>query len=580
MNLKFVTRDGIPIIFKLFNLMILAKGEEKVFKKGDIIQGTRKNSYGVTNRNALMLVTEAGEHDMKVLVLCYAGYAELGNTFGVTNDETAFKYSSLDYFEEQFPECNKLENLEKYLETANKNPVKKEEGYVLSEEVRNELVSEIRKLLDQYGYPTTDTGVNSILDEWCANKEDLIRLFEKHPNYNGKFQIAFDQDWSRDIDIEAIENFRSWLNLSDVIHVCLADCEKVIPGYPYSETVKEKNCLRDELNLFKKYPKIKTIDLLEQETVLAEYRKLDEICITYEYSGSVFNGRVYSKGRYNSFLQQWMVLDEILANLSDQYVTDILKSHFDINFPEQKIRKGQRSSRAINKILCSLGFNKHPDYNKEFAKFADAINPLKIKRHTILSVHPVDYLTMSFGNSWSSCHTIDKKNQRGIDGGHTWSGCNSSGTESYMLDETSCVFYTVSAEYDGNNLELADKINRCMFHFHDNRLVQGRVYPQCNDNGGSELYKDIREIVQKLFADMLDVPNYWTNKAGKSACSAVISTSGTHYPDYQNKDGCNVSTLKDGRETHKIIGVGSLPICPNCGETHDNRDSILCGYCA
>ena len=58
-------------------------------------------------------------------------------------------------------------------------------------------------------------------------------------------------------------------------------------------------------------------------------------------------------------------------------------------------------------IDCATGENGVVDgseaYDK-FAKYADSINPIKVKRHTVLSVHPIDYYTMSFGNSWTSCH--------------------------------------------------------------------------------------------------------------------------------------------------------------------------------
>ena len=185
---------------------------------------------------------------------------------------------------------------------------------------------------------------------------------------------------------------------------------------------------------------------------------------------------------------------------------------------------------------------------------------------------------MSFGNSWTSCHSIDKKNVRNRD--KRSNGEYSSGTESYMLDGTSMVFYTVDAEYNGNHLELQDKINRNMFHFYDGNLIQGRVYPQSCDSGSDNLYDDIRNVVQKVIADILEVPNLWNLNRGYSWCKSASNSHGTHYTDYNRFDTCTLSTLQDHTKFNfRRVNIGHNPICPHCGDTHDNRYNIECYYC-
>ena len=105
------------------------------------------------------------------------------------------------------------------------------------------------------------------------------------------------------------------------------------------------------------------------------------------------------------------------------------------DYPDLRITEGQKTSKAVNKILTSLGVPekmgtyvdrrgvKKSYYEKAYADYSDAINPLKIIRHTVISCHPVDYLLMSNGNSWSSCHTINKNDR---DSGY--SGMRCSGT--------------------------------------------------------------------------------------------------------------------------------------------------------
>ena len=245
-----------------------------------------------------------------------------------------------------------------------------------------------------------------------------------------------------------------------------------------------------------------------------------------------------------------------------------------------RVAAGQKKSRVINKICKKLGFDKDPEYNKVFAKLADALNPLNIVRHTVISWNPVDYYTMSFGNSWSSCHTIDKENIRDMP--NSYEGQYSGGTQSYLLDGTSAVFYTVDKNYDGNELELQPKINRCMFHISPNKdfFVQGRVYPQNNDRADS-IYRLIREIMQKIVADSWKTPNLWVLRKGTDECEKVINSYGSNYKDYCEFDSCNVSVLKEkaGVLLPKIA-VGTDGICPVCGIYHSEEETITCYECA
>jgi hypothetical protein len=185
---------------------------------------------------------------------------------------------------------------------------------------------------------------------------------------------------------------------------------------------------------------------------------------------------------------------------------------------------------------------------------------------------------MSFGNSWASCHTIDKQNKREMP--NDYSGCYSSGTLSYMLDGSSFVYYTVDKDYNGSELELQDKINRNMFHIGEDKLIQARVYPQTTD-GETGIYRQIREIAQKVISDCLGVPNMWVNRKGASECKSVIDSYGTHYRDYLHFSDCNVSYLKgdDNLLNDNVIEVGHDPICPNCGDYHSTEECIECEGC-
>lgn len=391
-----------------------------------------------------------------------------------------------------------------------KEETKMDVSEIITEEERYALLNDMEQLLSEYDYKFTGYALNKIIDTWATNKADLIKAFKRHPNYlEGKFMIVFSHDFARKIDNNALNRFKNWL-LCDVF----MEVRKFMP-----EDMK------------------------------------DEV---------VSSGKKYPNAVY-MFIKN-------LPNMENQYINDDIVERLNEINPNLHAHNGQKMSRVVNKFCSWIGFDKLPDYNREFAKYADALNPLTITRHTVLSVNPLDYLTMSFGNSWASCHTIDKRNKRGMP--NSYEGMYSSGTISYMLDSPSMVFYTVDASYNGNDFWNEPKINRQMFHWGEEKLVQGRLYPQDND-GDNSVYTPYREIVQKVMSGLFSLPNYWTVSKGTDAAGKFINSNGTHYRDYDNYSNCTLSRPK-GSENDRYITVGHDPICIECGSEHDTEDCISC----
>lgn len=384
--------------------------------------------------------------------------------------------------------------------------------YELTMTERAYLLKSMQNLLDDYDYDYQTNSLDDIIDEWATQKATLIEAFKKHPNYvDGKFLIAFDYNYERELDTNVINDFCKYLN-------------KVACEY--------KDLVPDDIK-----------------------KKREEDDCTWLPS-RLYMFLVESLGYY----------------ITGRTISEDTAKHLEEIIPQIHPHTGEKSSRVINRICTYLGYNKHPDYNREFAKFADGLSPITIKRHTILSINPLDYLTMSFGNSWASCHTIDKENKRGMP--NSYSGQYSSGTISYMLDGSSMVFYTVDSEYDGKDYWTQPKINRQMFHYGEDKLVQGRLYPQDNDGNG-EAYTPYRNIVQSIMSVIFDFPNLWTLKKGTEATKLYIQTKGTHYADYAYYSNCSLSRIKE-RDNENSFVVGSSPICVNCGNRHDSPDNINC----
>ena len=388
---------------------------------------------------------------------------------------------------------------------------------MITSEERRLLVQQMKDLLYDYDYSYNVYALEKIVDKWAENKANLIEAFKKHPNYlEGKFMIAFDADFDREISNGQSVTFRNWL---------LTIYDDIKDNFPTEviEGIKESNVRWRERSFVSN----------ENENPYKFPHFLDDFIWSLEH---------FAK----------RTLDEDVARKLDAAI------------PNAHIHANEKTSRAVNKICTYLGFAKHPNYNKEFAKYADSLSPLKIKRHTILSINPLDYLLMSNGNSWSSCHGIDD------DG-----GCYSSGTISYMLDRTSMVFYTVDSSYNGNEYYNERKITRQMYHYAEEKLIQGRLYPQSNDLAGRDPYDEYRAIVQKIVSELFGFHNRWKLTRGTNAISNYTYSSGTHYRDYRHFDQCTISRVRDS-ENENAIYIGHEPICIECGSYHDVEESINC----
>lgn len=378
----------------------------------------------------------------------------------------------------------------------------------ITEMEKDYLIKEIESLLDDYDYEYSRRALESIIDEWATQKATLIEAFKKHPNY---MEGKF---------------------------MIAFDCD-------YERTIDK-----------------------EESRIFSIWLRENAIHRTELYPKEIVDRTIP-----DNFLPQGIFdFFYYLHNYAERCISENTAVYLNTYVPEIHAHAGQKTSRVVNKLCTYLGYSKVDGYNKAFARYADSLSPLTIKRHTILSLNPLDYLTMSFGNSWSSCHTIDRENKRDLPNGYE--GLHSSGTMSYMLDPSSMVFYTVDASYNGDEYWTQDKIHRQMFHWGEDKLVQARLYPQDNDYNG-EAYTPYRNIVQNIMSTIFDFPNLWTIAKGSDKVRCWINTFGTHYPDYYYGSNVTLSRIK-GNENEKLFQVGARPICIDCGCRHSIENNISC----
>ena len=401
----------------------------------------------------------------------------------------------------------------------------------------DKLVDNMMELLTKYHHRNTEHGVCRILEQFFTAKEPLIKLLQKSEHYVGDLRIVLDEQLERRGDAHEI---RVWIDT-------------------FPRKVNAPACIRKtkdadgkEMKDYLKTGKQKiSVDDLENEEFTSSLATRIEKLQAFTYDGFTRTSEV----EYNKFLDavahfRYNTLSTISAENAEALAT-------------YKVVEGMKTSRAFNKICNHFTVDKAPLYNKEFAKYADMVSGLKRNIKFFISVNPLDYLTMSFGVNWASCHTIDKNNQRQTPGDH-YSGAYCSGTLSYMCDATSIVTYvhnTMPENYE------TGKVYRNMFHLGgDGVLLQGRVYPQGND-GCTDLYKEFRIIMQREVAKLLELE---TNKWIKRSSVINVVSLGSHYKDYNCYRDCNISYPSERLQcTAQVITVGSTRLCPHCGDSGD-----------
>lgn len=462
-------------------------------------------------------------------------------------------------------------------------------------------IKQMKEFLEEYDYDVTDEGLGNIRDEWLNNKKDLIERMRKHPNWNEEnMAIVFkNEQYERGFDEKALKEFTTFVNyeLAKIIEKEGINITEIEDKITYLESIIEaENTIRRRTKQYEKTESKKDLENIIINENVTEYRDILRRRIKEKRDAEWERVR---RGNFTIDKTLALKMDEvkngmdyITRNCREKQITEEQAKEIK-EITELEVATGTKLTKVIQKICKILdidkvkriekdrnGNDKDYGFNYQYAKLADAINPMKYKRITVISVNPMDYWGMSFGNTWASCHTIDKKNKRGVKGNH-YNGCYSSGTESYMLDESSVIFYTVREDYEGNEYWKQDKYQRVVFcvNKEGNLLVESRVYPDGRDGGDSSLAKQFREVMQKVVSDIFEEPNYWNCKKDTDIIRRLTETTGTHYTDYLQYSDCTISEKKDSLKKYPKIRIGHYPICPYCGEEHDREDTIICEGC-
>lgn len=186
------------------------------------------------------------------------------------------------------------------------------------------------------------------------------------------------------------------------------------------------------------------------------------------------------------------------------------------------------------------------------AESMDTFKDKKVVLNFKVSTNPLDFMLMSHGNSWNSCHRIGGQYQ--------------GGQISYMTDSTSLLIY-------GEN-EYLDKTFRVLAYYNkDTSLMFSRTYGYIDDR----ILDDIKKEVTKLFLgdDYKPYNADYRRFYGDAVGSA-------HYADYKHippilyvKSDVDIEDIDNLNRS--LIGSKQRCIC--CGEIFENDESLNCSNC-
>lgn len=444
------------------------------------------------------------------------------------------------------------------------------------------ITNEMCNWLSEHEVSYERSAVDKIKNEWEKNKADLLEKFRKHPNWDEEnLAIVFrESEYERALNNSAISDFNDWVEriirrtLREVSRKKEYD-EAYIKKERFSDAVYYlRNSCFDGMNLMINGEPARTVLEEKYSKAVSEY---NEIANT---TSTILGERVdlETEMKYRKVV---LALRDFLG-VESNFATEELAEKVNNRIPEIEAVAGQKISRIIQKICKTIDLDKYVEindygtytrddgYNRQYAILCNEINPIKYKRITVISLNPIDYWSMSHGYNWKSCHYVGDEDD----------GCYSSGTESYMLDSTSVIYYVIDENYEGAEYYTQKKINRAVFCIGEegNAILEARVYPDDRDGGDNSLGKQFRDVMSKVISDIYNVNNYWSIVKGSSECGERTRSYGTHYRDYVEYSN-GVMMINKSYDGEVCIEIGHDPICPVCGEVHDGKENIICQDC-
>lgn len=157
------------------------------------------------------------------------------------------------------------------------------------------------------------------------------------------------------------------------------------------------------------------------------------------------------------------------------------------NGKKLKINQGSRAVKMLGKLVEAFGFDK-AEFENYRISHSQILNQKKLKGTLCLSIHPLDYITMSDNDSgWESCMSWENQ------------GCYRQGTVEMLNSDCVVVAYLEAERPMKLTRELSwnNKKWRELYIVTPDVVTNVKGYPYCNSNLTTEVLNWLRELIQK-----------------------------------------------------------------------------------
>lgn len=251
---------------------------------------------------------------------------------------------------------------------------------------------------------------------------------------------------------------------------------------------------------------------------------------------------------------------------------------FEVDYKDKKtltLPKGMKIMRALQKFLKYIEYPNMYLFENFRNAMSDITTQTQIKANLVLSIHPLDFLTLSDNNcGWRSCMAMDITNQ----------GEYSSSITEMLNSNCVIVAYleSVHKKFSFNFHEIPNKSWRQLVYCHKDIICTGKSYPYTSDALSQKVLSIVTELAKEnlnwdyQYKNQLykDFTNFQENADMRDSYSPskllskkmILLYSIGYYNDFIADDSVNYYCNRNYVYCNKRICVSGPATCLVCGD--------------
>lgn len=335
----------------------------------------------------------------------------------------------------------------------------------LTEERKNELKRDMIKVIKTNGryYDIDERSLDKMIDLWCDNKANIYNCFKKQKSWNEDELCLVIKD----------KVFRN-PNAKGARSILYKIFDTIVPSsWDYNRMAEFILCEGSSTLYYA--PKYSEENITVTEAYILEGNTNFEILYSHLY--------------YKCHLSMGMKKSRAICKMIDYVANYFNREYKALTYELDEQCKIRNEDGGFT-------YTYSHNWEQTKAKLCDYLTPLTLDETFYISINPLDYLTMSHGEGWSSCHSIRDD------------GCYHSATVTTLTDPSTIIVYTLS---DKNKVEKnfwsINKLTRQMIFLSNDLdgIFQQVFYPSRSTNDADI----VRNVLQQILSSYIMKPNLW-----------------------------------------------------------------------